>query len=275
MNRDQLVLLTDLLAGWYQSFASAVGNRDLDTGAAQWAECLRSRLVGGAPFNASGLVASLLTAVEMLHNMTDSRVFGVSASQGVLSQANRRIALMGSTQYREIASYAAHLNTNGAPKWNALLHPAFRALYLSFYPPASQTVLAWGAVITPTTHPPHGMGSYVNSASPTFNAGASVDTTLYAGSIPIVSWTGVTGDGLLVINGEWRRTDGSLFVGQASVLIPNASSGWAVISTLPEPGVVLVRVLGIVSCGASGGVFHFHGTLGVNRFGSPVSDLCA
>lgn len=273
MNRDQLVLLTDLLAGWYQSFASSLGNRDLDTGAAQWAECLRSRLVGGAPFNTTGLVSSLLSPVEMLHNMTDARVFGVSASQGVLSQMNRRIALMGSTQFREIASYASHLNTNGTPRWQALLHPAFRALYLSFYPPASQSVYAWGAVITPSTHPPHGMGSYVNDTG-TFNAGAAVDTTLYAGSIPIVSWTGVTGDGLLVINGEWRRTDGTTFVGQASTLIPNQSSGYTVFTTLPEPNVVLVRVLGIVSCGASGGVFHFHGTLGLGRLGSPSVTLC-
>lgn len=268
MTIGQLTLATDILAAWYQEFALALGDRDANTGAARWAECFRTKLVGGSPFADPALVSALLPGADLLHNMTDARVFGVGAASSLFMAMNRRILLQGGTNYRDIASYADYVNRTATPRWQALLHPAFRTLYLAFYPPASQSAAAWGAVLTTTTAPPHGMGHYAMGTA-SFTPGAVVNTTLYFGTIPMVVWEGITGQGLLVFNARWRRANGTLFVGQGSVHIPNQPSGMSAAITPPETGVVLVEILGVVSCGATGGVVRFIGTLGENRFGTP------
>lgn len=268
MTVAQLTYLTDLIAAWYQEFALALGDRDANTGAARWAECLRTKVVGGSPFGDPALVSALLPSAELLHNMTDARVFGVGAANGVFMAMNRRILLQGSTNYRDIASYADYINRTMTPRWQALLHPAFRTVYTAFYPPASSIAGAWGQVLTTTTAPPHGMGHYT-MASSTFTPGAQVNTSVYYGAIPMVAWEGVNGEGLLVFNARWRRVDGSIVTGQGTVYIPNQPSGQSFTITPPEANVVLVEILSVLSCGATGGVVRFMGTLGPNRWGTP------
>lgn len=268
MTVAQLTLLADLIAAWYQEFALALGDRDANTGAARWAECVRMKVVGGAPFVDPGLVSALLPSVELLHNMTDARVFGVGAVNGVFMAMNRRILLQGGTNYRDIASYADYINRTQTPRWQALLHPAFRTVYTAFYPPASSIHGAWGQVLTPATAPPHGMGHYSIPTS-TFTPGAVVNTNLYFGAVPMVVWEGVSGEGLLVFNARWRRENGVIFTGQGTVYIPNQPSGSSFAITPPEPNVVLIEILGVVSCGATDGVVRFLGTLGNNRWGTP------
>jgi len=249
--------ITDLLADWFRTLRSGVGDRtDPPTGAAAKAVALVNRVMSESD---PDLLMALLPSARGIQRATDSVALASGLAHNLLLALNTQIRRLGLTNVRDIESYALAVNTAADTAWRLLLHPAFALLYTPYRRGADAPPLAYAAIIDSSVHA-NSAGKLIVGTG--FTDGAAVDANKYAGGYIVARWNGVSGSGTLTVSGTWRKPNGTTITGDATLAVSDASGGTGIAHngtasgggwTLPEPNLLLLDVTNITATGLTAG----------------------
>jgi len=151
-----------------------------------------------------------------------------------ISAMDRHCSRFGGTDYSSLQTYLTYLNINATP-WQCLMDAYFYDLYLGITgrAPTANNVyfeVLQGASSVADHLYTNALGKRIVGSS--FVDGVAIDTTKYAGGLPYLVWTGVTGSGIVTITGDsLNPTTGIIATGVTWLYTVSTASGSAALST--------------------------------------------
>ena len=189
----------------------------------------------------------------------ETNTTGAKLAQGYLS---RLLLSLGShaTQYglaniRFLDDYLTYLNTGAGGTWNALQHPDF----LNACPFATSQQNVYFEVLQGATYT-NALGKLVGTGAGTgtFTDGVAIDDTLYAGGIPAVRVSGLTGSGVVTVTGSgYDPATGTVVTGVTwTATVTGNGVFFLAVGTAPA-NTLLLNVSAIaIAAGISAGTFY-------------------
>lgn len=147
-----------------------------------------------------------------------------------LDRFNLECAQQGLDGVTDLDSFATYYNIGDGGPWNALMHMDFRELYYACkltYPTETNVyfeVLQGGSYAGVTFTNALRKSVVTGAGTDNETAGVDIDDTAYAGGLPQLKVSGLTGTGTVAMTGTWRKTDGSIDDGDGTVAVSGNGS---------------------------------------------------